>query len=248
MKWFKHDSDASMDAALQDVLLTYGAEGYGCYWYCVELIAGTVTKDKLTFELEHDARIIARNLGISVQKVEEMMKHFVAVGLFQFNATSNKVLCLTLAKRLDDSMRKGINTQEIVKKINESGLVGKIPNYSGKVPPEVEVEVEGEGEGEGEDKNTRRAKRFVRPTREEIQDYMQEREPGLLNAYETSQAFFDYYQSNGWKVGRNSMKDWKASVRNWLKRDSDNAKQQSTTQDRKQRLASAIHGPDALNF
>ncbi|MPN43403.1 hypothetical protein SDC9_190962 [bioreactor metagenome] len=27
--------------------------------------------------------------------------------------------------------------------------------------------------------------------------------------------FFDYYEANGWKVGRNSMKDWKAAVRTW---------------------------------
>ena len=27
--------------------------------------------------------------------------------------------------------------------------------------------------------------------------------------------FFDYYESNGWKVGKNSMKDWKAAVRTW---------------------------------
>jgi hypothetical protein len=27
--------------------------------------------------------------------------------------------------------------------------------------------------------------------------------------------FYDHYESNGWKVGKNSMKDWKAAVRNW---------------------------------
>jgi hypothetical protein len=30
-----------------------------------------------------------------------------------------------------------------------------------------------------------------------------------------AQRFWDYYESNGWKVGRNPMKDWKAAVRNW---------------------------------
>ena len=33
--------------------------------------------------------------------------------------------------------------------------------------------------------------------------------------------FFDYYTSNGWKVGRNSMKDWRAAVRSWAKRDAE---------------------------
>lgn len=34
---------------------------------------------------------------------------------------------------------------------------------------------------------------------------------------EESERFYDYYTSNGWRVGKNKMKDWKATVRNWLK-------------------------------
>lgn len=32
--------------------------------------------------------------------------------------------------------------------------------------------------------------------------------------------FVDYYSSNGWKVGKNPMRDWKAAVRAWSRRDS----------------------------
>ena len=68
MKWFKHDSDANMDDKLQDVLLDYGLEGYGLYWYCIELISGKIDKDNVNFELKHDARIIARNTGSTPKK------------------------------------------------------------------------------------------------------------------------------------------------------------------------------------
>ena len=54
------------------------------------------------------------------------------------------------------------------------------------------------------------SKKFIKPTVKEIKEYCDERENGI-----DSQQFFDYYQSNGWKVGKNSMKDWKASVRTW---------------------------------
>ncbi len=37
-------------------------------------------------------------------------------------------------------------------------------------------------------------------------------------------AFINYYQSNGWKVGKNPMKDWKAAVRQWRKRDEESGK------------------------
>ena len=57
-------------------------------------------------------------------------------------------------------------------------------------------------------------KRFVPPMLESIYEYMKERE---VNDIGEANKFNDFYQSNGWKVGRNKMKCWKAAVRNWLK-------------------------------
>lgn len=57
-------------------------------------------------------------------------------------------------------------------------------------------------------------KRFVPPTYKEVFDYCFERNNNV-----DAQAFVDFYTSNGWKVGNNPMKDWKAAVRTWEKRD-----------------------------
>jgi hypothetical protein len=35
----------------------------------------------------------------------------------------------------------------------------------------------------------------------------------------TAKAFFNYYESNGWHVGRSPMKNWNAAVRNWMNRE-----------------------------
>ena len=56
------------------------------------------------------------------------------------------------------------------------------------------------------------SKKFVKPSIEEIKDYCQERNNNV-----DAEQFYDYYESNGWKVGRNSMKDWKACIRTWEK-------------------------------
>jgi hypothetical protein len=52
--------------------------------------------------------------------------------------------------------------------------------------------------------------RFVPPTLEEVKAYCQERQNGV-----DAQRFIDYYTSNGWQVGKNKMRDWKAAVRTW---------------------------------
>lgn len=48
------------------------------------------------------------------------------------------------------------------------------------------------------------------PTLQEVSNYCQERKNSV-----NPQKWMDHYQSNGWKVGKNSMKDWKAAVRKW---------------------------------
>ncbi len=55
-------------------------------------------------------------------------------------------------------------------------------------------------------------KRFVKPSIEEVRAYCLERK----NVVDPQQ-FFDHYESNGWKVGRNAMKSWQAAVRTWEK-------------------------------
>ena len=66
-----------------------------------------------------------------------------------------------------------------------------------------------EREGENCADKPRRA-RFTPPTLEEVRAYCLERNNGV-----DAQHFLDYYSANGWKVGRNPMKDWKAAVRTW---------------------------------
>ena len=56
--------------------------------------------------------------------------------------------------------------------------------------------------------------RFQKPTLEEIRQYCQERN----NSVDPEQ-FFNFYESNGWKVGKNPMKDWRASIHTWEKRE-----------------------------
>lgn len=56
-------------------------------------------------------------------------------------------------------------------------------------------------------------KRFAKPSVDEIRNYCLERKNGI-----DPQQFFDYYESKGWMIGKNHMKDWKASVRTWENR------------------------------
>ena len=66
-------------------------------------------------------------------------------------------------------------------------------------------------------RNTKSSKQsFTVPTIEAITKYIRE------NGYNIdAQYFYDYYESNGWMVGKNKMKDWKATIRQWNRRSKD---------------------------
>jgi len=76
---------------------------------------------------------------------------------------------------------------------------------------EKEIEIDKEKKIKKE-KSTVKAKAFTIPTISEIKEYCKEIKSNI-----DADNFFDYYTSNGWMVGKQKMKDWKATVRRWSK-------------------------------
>lgn len=110
---------------------------------------------------------------------------------------------------LDDLVKSGF--VEIIYENQELRLMGQDDSamLAGcKQSACLETETETETEGEGEKK--KKPKRFTKPTLKEIAFFVKE------NNYNVdSERFINYYDSNGWMVGKNKMKDWQATIRSW---------------------------------
>ena len=77
-------------------------------------------------------------------------------------------------------------------------------------------------EDENEDVILKCSSKFIIPVLEEINNYCLERKNDV-----NAQKFLDFYTCNGWMVGKNKMKDWKAAIRTWEK---ENPKQKQQVQ------------------
>lgn len=94
----------------------------------------------------------------------------------------------------------------------------KIPKYSDKNP---EVKYSDKNPGHNNINNndynninsSSATKKFKKPSLEEIKGYCKERE----NKIDPEQ-FMNYYESKGWMIGKNKMKNWKAAIRTWESR------------------------------
>lgn len=72
------------------------------------------------------------------------------------------------------------------------------------------------------DKEKEKSKRFRKPTIDEVTAYCIERENGI-----DASAFVDFYESKGWVVGKSPMKDWKAAVRTWERKNKEYGKERN---------------------
>jgi hypothetical protein len=190
-----------MDAKLKRVQMKYGMEGYGLYWYCLELIAQTVDKNNLTFELEHDSELIADSTNLHYERVQEMMLDFVKWGLFE--QTHTIITCLKMLTRTDEYTQKLIRSRE---------LVGTTSRPSpDKVPPNRTEQKR--TEEKRTDLKIKTKGRFAPPSLQDVKNYCQQRENQV-----NPQDFLDHYEANGWIRGKTKIKDWKACVRTWEKK------------------------------
>lgn len=85
--------------------------------------------------------------------------------------------------------------------------------------------------------NTGKSYKFIKPTLQEVTEYCEERRNGI-----DAEAFIDFYESKGWMVGKNKMKDWKAAVRTW-ERSHNYSKENADKKNRND-----WHGDDELRF
>ena len=158
---------------------------------------------------------IAFELGYSIDRVSKLLAYFIKNDKILYSDATKEVA-------LKNWMKYNSSTSpKVVSCIKSELCVVKdrvLIEYVNGMYTASQEEEEQEEEQEQE-----KHKRFVKPNRENVREYMSE-----LQMTDLSQRFVDYYESNGWKVGKNPMKDWKAAVRTWKQQNNDKQPKQES--------------------
>jgi hypothetical protein len=112
-------------------------------------------------------------------------------------------------QRLEDEINKRKNYSES-RRQNRLKKEKDMNNISKSYDKHMENENENEIINVINNKNN--VSKNLKPTLNEVRQYCAERNRGV-----DAEKFFNYYESNGWKVGKNAMKNWKAAVHTWEK-------------------------------
>jgi predicted phage replisome organizer len=162
--------------------------------------------------IPYNAEMLASVTGHQIGTVKQALSIFKDLGLIDV-LENGAIYMLDIQNFIGRGSSEADRKREYRQRIETDRT--NVRQISDKTPPEIEIEKEIEKELEIEKDSsakstTTKRKRFEKPTISDIEQYCIERN----NNIDASQ-FFDYYESNGWKVGKNSMKDWKAAVRTW---------------------------------
>ena len=174
-----------------------------------------VVNDRIPYNAEMLASVTGHQVG-TIKQALSMFKELGLIEILENGAIYMLDIQNFIGKGSTEADRQRLYDRRISderkqKKLTQSRNLEEILKKS---TPEIEIELEKEIKIEKEidssASTTTKRKRFEKPTLSEIEQYCIERKNNV-----NAEHFFDYYESNGWKVGKNSMKDWKAAVRTW---------------------------------
>ena len=168
-----------------------------------------------------------KNEGKLIRYVGEMLLPYDDVGIAKLTRTDIDVVRsalllfskIGLIKKMDSGeiyltqLNEMVGTETQKAKYMRQRRLEQKSNIVTPLLPECYTDIELDTELE-KDSCSEQQQQFKKPTVKEIQDYCSERGNKINVEY-----FFDYYEAKGWIVGKGKMKDWKAVIRNWERKD-----------------------------
>ena len=222
--WLKLHKDFFKRKEIKRLRKIAGGDTYTII-YMEMLLRSIIDEGKLFFDgLEDDfASELALDLDEDEENVKITIQYLLKTGLLEIRSdeeyylpdTKDSTGCETAAA---SRMRKCRAKKD---KLERNNVTPMLQSGYGEIEIEKELEIEKDIEIEKEidssASTTTKRKRFEKPTLSEIEQYCIERNNNV-----DAEAFYSYYESIGWKVGKNPMKNWKFAVITWEKRENKN--------------------------
>lgn len=209
--YFPHDCNAKDDPKCVLLIEQLGMEGYGIYWMLIETLREQP-------EYKYPVALLpalARRYNTTPEKVKTVVFNY---GLFVVEE-DNVFFSQSLINRMIPMEEKRLKLSEAGKRGNAKrwDTATRSPGDNKAIATQSQVNKSKVNKSNIGGAGGKRSA-FSPPSLSEISDYIRN------NSYSVDpQHFIDYYTSVGWKVGKNSMKDWKAAVRTWNRKNkSDN--------------------------
>lgn len=186
-------------------------------FFYLYLLTNSKTKQCGIYELP--LQIICIETGYNRETVIKLIQRFIEHRKIRYDWENEELFLLNWLKHnpFDNNPKVKKCVEKELQQVHNPNM---IPEDSPLIPLVRGIQGASQKEEEKEEKQKEeKLGRFTPPSLEELTNYI------YSNNYTVdANQFIDFYQSKGWMVGKNKMKDWKAAVRNWEKRNGTNTK------------------------
>ena len=159
--------------------------------------------------IPYNAEMLASVTGHQIGTVKQALSIFKELGLIDV-LENGAIYMLDIQNFIGRGSSEADRKREYRQRIETDRT--NVRQISDKTPPEIEKEIDSSAKS-----TTTKRKRFEKPTLSEIKEYCIERNNNI-----DAEEFYSYYESIGWKVGKNPMKNWKFAIITWEKRENKN--------------------------
>jgi hypothetical protein len=169
----------------------------------------TMATDKKSFLIYCD--IIHTVEQLTDEQAGDLFKHLLRY-VNDLNPQSDSVITKIAFEPIRQALKRDLDKYETIRKRNsdnarmrwDATASSGIPNDTKNADSDIVIGIDS-------DKDIKKQRVvFEKPTLSELKTYMTE-----IGMADVSEKWFDYYESNGWLVGKNKMKNWRAAVRTW---------------------------------
>lgn len=218
--WLKLKNDFFTNKKIKKLRKIAGGDTYTIIYLKMQLLSIT-NEGKLYFDNVEDsfAEELALELDEDIENLKVTLMFLIKNGLLiEVNSEEymlpETIECIGKESASAERVRKYRKMQREKQLVLQCNTPVTKSNIEKEKEKELEIELKKDKKKEiSENIPKITTKEFIKPSINEVKQYCLERNNNINPEY-----FIDYYEANGWKVGKNPMKDWKAAIRTWEKR------------------------------
>ena len=225
VKWIKLATDVFDNRKIKQIEQMPDGDTLIVIWFKILCLAGNVNDSGLVYfsaDVPYTEQMLATEFRRPLTTMQMALGIFEKFGMIKVvndvMHVSNweKYQNIDGLERIREQTRARVSKYREAKRLAECNVTVTLPvtECNG-----TDIDIE-----EDKDKEKESNKHFIPPTVDEVNEYCRQR-----NNKVNAQHFVDFYESKGWMIGKNKMKNWKAAIRTWESKDEKSVSKDSKT-------------------
>lgn len=219
VKWIKLVTDLFDNRKIKQIEVLPEGDAIIVIWMKLLCLAGNINDSGYVYftnEIPYTDQMLSTQFNRPLTTIQLALKTFEQFGMIEIIDDMLRISNWEKYQSVDKmaeireynrlAKQRSREKQKLLNNVNDMSMTSQ-PCQGTDIDIDIEEDIDIDTNNT---KGKTKRKRFVKPTVEDIRAYCVERNNNV-----NPERFYNYYESNGWMVGKNKMKNWKAAILTW---------------------------------